>query len=238
MSLRALRTRFVDAPGSLGGRSRARRWEALHTLFPALADMDVVDLGGTVRSWLRAPLMPRSVLVVNLVAEEPPPGGPVQCVQADACDLPSRVADASYDLVFSNSLIEHVGGHARRQQLAEAVHRLAPRHWIQAPYRYFPVEPHWLFPGFQFLPLHLRARIVQRWPLGHSRIGDFDHALAAAAGVELPSKTEFHLYFPDSALLLERLGPLTKSLVAVGGSETLGQEDRGRQRRLQEFTAA
>ena len=29
---------------------------------------------------------------------------------------------------------------------------------VQTPYRYFPVEPHWLFPGLQFLPMGLRAR--------------------------------------------------------------------------------
>ena len=32
-----------------------------------------------------------------------------------------------------------------------------PKSVVQIPYRYFPIEPHWLFPGLQFLPQ--RARI-------------------------------------------------------------------------------
>ena len=44
---RALRNRFVDAPGSLGERLRVARWERLRGLFPAIEDMAVVDLGGT-----------------------------------------------------------------------------------------------------------------------------------------------------------------------------------------------
>ena len=65
-------------------------------------------------------------------------------------------APMSYDVVFSNSLLEHVGGHAQRAALAREVRSLAPRHWVQTPYRYFPLEPHWLFPGMQF-PLEAQA---------------------------------------------------------------------------------
>ncbi len=39
--------------------------------------------------------------------------------------------------------------------------------WVQTPYRYFPIEPHWIFPGFQFLPLSARTEISRRWPLGN-----------------------------------------------------------------------
>ena len=38
---------------------------------------------------------------------------------------------------------------------------LAQLHWVQTPYRYFPVEPHFLFPGFQFLPLTVRAVLMR-----------------------------------------------------------------------------
>ena len=31
---------------------------------------------------------------------------------------------------------------------------------MQTPYRYFPIEPHWLFPGMQFLPLPVRWSIA------------------------------------------------------------------------------
>jgi hypothetical protein len=71
-----------------------------------------------------------------------------------------------FDLIYSNSVIEHVGGHWRRERYAETVHHFADHHWIQTPYRYFPVEPHWLFPFFQHLPISVKATITARWPMG------------------------------------------------------------------------
>lgn len=216
-----LRQRFVESPGSLGQRSRDRRWRALQRLFPDLSRLRVLDLGGTVESWQRAPVTPARVVVVNLEPQEPDSNRHIETLTADACELdPSGLADEC-DLVYSNSLIEHVGGHVRRLQLADVVNRLAPRYWIQAPYRYFPVEPHWLAPGLQFLPLAARVRVVRRWPLGHGRPADLTAALRDVTEVELPSKTEMRMCFPDAALLLDTVGPLTKSLICVRGSDHL-----------------
>jgi hypothetical protein len=196
---------------------RMRRWQALRAVFPDVEQMEVVDLGGTVESWKRAPVRPRRVTVINLTSETPVHESGIDTVQADACELDVDGLERRVDLVYCNSVIEHVGGHARRRQLSETIHRLAPRHWVQAPYRYFPVEPHWLFPGLQFLPLALRARLVRRWPLGSRRPSDLAAAVEDVAGVELPSKTEMRLCFPGSTLLRETIGPLTKSLIAVRG---------------------
>ena len=82
----------------------------------------------------------------------------ITAVKGDACDLPELLHGENYDFVYSNSLLEHVGGHVQRQKLAESVHSLANRHWIQTPYRYFPIEPHWVFPAFQWLPYEARVQ--------------------------------------------------------------------------------
>ncbi len=102
MNLHALRRRFVDAPDSMGARWRARRWEWLREAFPALDQMSVVDVGGRVDSWLRAPVRPKHVHVINL--EEQPSELPdwAEVDHADACALPDRLASRRYDLVFSN----------------------------------------------------------------------------------------------------------------------------------------
>jgi Methyltransferase domain len=175
----------------------------------------VIDLGGTAETWLRADVRPASVHVVNLEPEAPSRVPWIRSDQADACDLPAHIRSASYDLVFSNAVIEHVGGHAQRMKFAKAVHRLAPRHWIQTPYRYFPIEPHWLFPGFQFLPVTVRARISQSWPLTHTRSIGREQGLSAAMGVELIGRSEMAFYFPASVLKSERMAGLVKSLIAI-----------------------
>jgi hypothetical protein len=194
---------------------RQRRWEWFRSAFPDIESMSVIDLGGTAEAWLRAPVRPAHVHVVNLEAGPSDTPAWIRADQADACDLPSHIRNSNYDVVFSNSVIEHVGGHSQRMRFAEAVHKLADGHWVQTPYRYFPIEPHWLFPGFQFLPLPLRAEISHRWPLAHTRSQDRQDGLQAAMGVELLGRTEMASYFPDSTLRTERVAGLVKSLIAT-----------------------
>ncbi|GAA1505794.1 hypothetical protein GCM10009677_42740 [Sphaerisporangium rubeum] len=213
--LNSLRSRFVDAPDSLGAKARARRWHWFAQRFPDLSEMSVIDLGGTVSAWLRAPVRPARVRVVNL--EKPPTDLPdwVRADVADACDLPREIRAEGYDLVFSNAVIEHVGGHLRRQLFADAVHELADRHWVQTPYRYFPVEPHFLFPGFQYLPIAARTALLRRWPLVHTPTSDREAARTIVMEVELLSITEMRHYFPSSQIHYERLGGLVKSVIAM-----------------------
>jgi hypothetical protein len=211
----ALRERLVDAPGSIGDRLRTARWQRLAGCFPGLAAMRVVDLGGTAEMWQRAPVHPAHVHVVNLA---PPPAelpGWITAGTADVTDPAVAAGLGSYDLVFSNATIEHVGGHGARRRFAAAVRSLAPLHWVQTPYRYFPVEPHFVAPGFQFLPLAARARLVRRWPLTHSRPASHQEALDAVIGVELLGRAEMRHLFPGSILLSERVLGVTKSLIAV-----------------------
>jgi hypothetical protein len=214
MAARTLRYRFVTSPGSAGEQRRLRRWEWFNGTFPDLDLMSVLDLGGTAPSWMRAPVRPASVHIINL--EEPDEDLPswICATKGSACDIPPA-AIGHYDLVYSNSVIEHVGGHYQRERFAETVHAMAPAHWVQAPYRYFPVEPHWLCPGFQFLPLAARAFLVRHWPLRPASPNSTQAALRDALSVELPSRSEMRFYFPESEIRVERLCGLPKSLIAV-----------------------
>jgi len=211
-----LRNRLVDSPTSVAANFRRRRWDQLFNQFPDLESMTVIDLGGRANTWLSAPRHPRHVHVLNL---EPPESTTLpewMTVQyGDACALPAEVLERRYDLVFSNSVLEHVGGHANRAAFANSVHHLADRHWIQTPYRYFPLEPHWLFPWFQHLPVALRAWIACRWPMAHSPAASRADAIEQVMEVELLSRTEMAAYFRDSRIVTERVGPFVKSIVAV-----------------------
>jgi hypothetical protein len=217
----AVRSRLVDSPASVGARKRAERWALLRALFPQIESMRVVDLGGTVESWRRAPVRPASVTVVNLFEPGESDEPWLTPVTGDACRaraaLEAAGADTDYDLVFSNSLLEHVGGHSQRVALAHEVHALAPRHWVQTPYRYFPVEPHWLFPGLQFLPVAARARAAKAWPLAHSRPADATAAMSEVQWTELVGIAEMRAYFPTSRIVKEKVAGLTKSITAVAG---------------------
>jgi hypothetical protein len=216
---RSLRKVFVESPGSLGAKARAKRWHLLDKAFPAFREMDVVDLGGTVDSWLRAPVRPNNVTVGNLYEPGESAEPWLTPVTGDACLAQSVLGAAGlptrYDVAFSNSLLEHVGGHAMRCALAGQVKSIADFHWIQTPYRYFPIEPHWLFPMMQFMPVNVRTVIAQTWPLANSRANDPVEARSVVQWTDLIGIAQMRSYFPDSEIVLERAFGLTKSLMAV-----------------------
>jgi hypothetical protein len=211
-----LSERIIDPAhaGSLAARVRARRWLTFIERFPDIAQMSVLDLGGTAGAWRLVPTRPARLVLLNVAdsGELEDAHG----VLGDACDPPDQVRRERFDLVFSNSLLEHVGGHWRRERFAEVVRAQGDHYWIQTPYRYFPLEPHYVGPLFQFLPLATRARLVARWPLGSlATVKDPAVCLAQAQQTELVSRTEMRGYFPDAELLSERVLGAPKSLIAV-----------------------
>jgi hypothetical protein len=195
--------------------------------------MSVLDLGGRVDTWQLVPNRPKHVHLVNL--EQPPSDLPqwAEADHADACALPQHVLRRRYDLVYSNSVIEHVGGHERRLRFAEAVRTLADAYWVQTPYRYFPIEPHWIAPAMQFLPVAVRTSLAYRWPLSHTRPRDHEEALESVLWTELLDRTQLRHYFPDAVVWVERVFGMTKSLMAVRAPDPLaGKHDGGAGRLL------
>ncbi len=216
---KSLRERVVDGPESLGARARSRRWEVFRHAFPEVENMAVLDLGGTAEAWRRAPVKPKTVVVLNLTEPGTSDDPSVTPVAGDACNARAALAaagiDQQFDLVFSNSLLEHVGGHASRAAVASEVAALAPYHWVQTPNRYFPVEPHWLFPGMQFLPVRLRVTVAEKWPLSHTPPTSHQDAQENVLWTELIGVSELRAYFPESEIFKERMAGLTKSITAV-----------------------
>jgi hypothetical protein len=111
-----------DRAGSFTHQIRQRRNEEIRRRFPRLADMRVLDLGGTAVSWRTSGLRADCVTLVNLDHPEDPDEPWMKVVCADAC----TGGFGTYDLVLSNSLMEHLGGHARRRQFADVVQESAP----------------------------------------------------------------------------------------------------------------
>lgn len=210
-----LSARFVDTDNtsSLSTRARMARWKRFEAAFPDFRDMRVLDLGGTPNYWSLAPGAPAHVTTVNLASFSS--SAAVTAITGDACNPPPEVFEQPYDLVVSNSLVEHVGGHAQRARLAAVVHRAAERHWVQTPYRYFPIEPHWMAPGIQFLPFEARVQATLMWRLGNRYTNDRQAAIDSVNEIELIGLTQMREYFPQSIIWRERLAGFIKSIVAI-----------------------
>jgi len=83
----------------------------------------------------------------------------IRYVQGDACELP--FADGEFDIVFSNAVIEHVGGRERPRRLVSEATRVGRRMFVMTPNRRFPVEVHTRLPFVHWLPDALSHRLYR-----------------------------------------------------------------------------
>jgi SAM-dependent methyltransferase len=74
----------------------------------------------------------------------------IEYVQGDACALP--FPNGAFDVVFSNAVIEHVGGRDRQRALVTEALRVGRRVFITTPNRRFPIEVHTRLPLVHWLP--------------------------------------------------------------------------------------
>ena len=206
-------------PDSLASRLRRQRMQGfLDLLAPFPPPVRILDVGGTAGFWLRnAPALPKPVhltlLNLDAVATEGLPN--TVAVAGDARNL-RQFADGSFDLCFSNSVIEHVGTFTDQQAMAREVQRVARAFFIQTPNRWFPLEPHFLFPCWQFLPVPLRAALHRRFRLGWMPAQpDPVRARREVEEIRLLTTAEMHQLFPTAEIRPEKIGSLTKSLMAI-----------------------
>ncbi|WP_242928256.1 class I SAM-dependent methyltransferase [Pontibacter vulgaris] len=141
-------------------------------------------------------------------------------IAGNACDL-SYFENKCFDVVFSNSVIEHLFTKQAQQQMASEVQRVGKNYYIQTPNLYFPVEPHWIFPLFQFLPFDLKVALTLNFDLGHyKKAANKEAAIQRVKEVRLLSEKEMKSLFADGEIYRERIGGLTKSITLYKFSKT------------------
>jgi hypothetical protein len=205
---------------SLATRMRRRRFELFLSLLQRLeGHVEILDIGGTQEFWdLMLGEDPRDIRVTLLNIEHQLVSSPrfVSAV-GDARAMP-RFPSGSFDVVFSNSVIEHVGGYENQRLMANEIRRVGRRFFVQTPNKRFPLEPHFLFPWFQYLPLATRAWLVNRFNVGwYKRIPDARAARAEVESIQLLTKGRFSALFPGALVHEEKIAGLTKSFVAISG---------------------
>ena len=202
---------------SLSRRFRRRRMQRFVRECRITADTRVLDIGGTPDNWEFVAIPPRLVLL-NMPRAKAELAGAAQWVAGDGRSLPFR--DSAFDVVFSNSVIEHVGDAASQQRFASEVARVGRTYWVQTPNRWFPVEQHLLTPFVHWLPKRWQAAVVRRFtvwsaltrPTPDRRDFYIEHFLR---DIRLLSGRQVQALFPGARIVRERFLGLTKSLIAV-----------------------
>jgi hypothetical protein len=125
-------------------------------------------------------------------------------------------ADHSFDIAFSNSVIEHVGTLDAQRAFAEELRWVGRQVWVQTPARSFFFEPHLLALFIHFLPLSWQRRLVRNFSLWgwltRPSQASVDRVLRE---LRLLDYATFRALFPDCEIRRERFLGFTKAFVAV-----------------------
>jgi hypothetical protein len=212
-----------DDPASIGSKLRRRRsgplCDLIERIYFAKGSCSILDLGGTERYWniLGEDFLRERNCEVVLLNQAPIPvrsTGIFRVELGDACAVAAK--DNSFDIVHSNSVIEHVGGWQRARAFSAEARRLAPSYFVQTPNFWFPWEPHFGFPFFQLLPIPVRAALLQRGRRGfYRRCENLSSAVDIVESIRLLDIRMIRELFPDATILRERFLGLTKSFVAI-----------------------
>jgi Methyltransferase domain len=170
----------------------------------------IIDLGGESGIWQHVDI-PLHVTILNL----PDSGinhyavGPhTFCfLEGDATEA-KPLLDNSFDIVFSNSVIEHVGDSSMQSKFASEVFRLAPRYFIQTPSKYFPLEAHTGLPFWWYYPEWLKQYFHRQWK---RRIPAWNQMIL---GTRFLDKNHFEKLFPGCNFETERIASFPKSYIA------------------------
>jgi predicted SAM-dependent methyltransferase len=173
-----------------------------------------LDIGGTVRFWADEEYQKKDVLITILnLRPDKSDYANISVIGDDACDL-SIFKDDAFDIAFSNSLIEHLYTKENQVKMPNEAMRVARYFFIQTPNRYFPIDPHFKFPFFQFLPKSVQVFLQTKTSLINGTKYNRAYAEEIVNEIRLLSKEEMLKMFPLCNLYTERFLGFPKSFIA------------------------
>jgi hypothetical protein len=219
MTINYMKIKFLNPNRaiSISQRFREKRFKFFISLLKKVDSdkaIQILDIGGTENFWERMNFTENNNIIItllNLKKVETKKRNLIS-VKGDACDL-SSFKEKQFDVVFSNSVIEHLFSFENQKKMADEVIRVGRYYYVQSPNYYFPLEPHWLFPFFQFLPFSVRVFLTMNFNLGYykKRLTKED-AIKTVQEVKLLTEKQMKELFPSARVYREIFFGLTKSI--------------------------
>lgn len=206
----------VERPGSFANRMRGKRFQRFEELASRLPrPISILDIGGTVELWIQRGWADKEDVQITLVniQEDRRKHTRILSRIGDATDL-CDFSDKSIDVVFSNSVIEHLCTRENQAAMAKEIMRVGRDFWVQTPNWWFPMEPHFQVPGWQWMPRSLRIRILMRRACGRrGPCATYADAASLVDEIRLLTGRELADLFPTAQVVPERLAGLVKSWI-------------------------
>jgi len=187
---------------------RVKRFNKFIELLQPNRKMSLLDVGGYPWTWTVHPPVVGSITCINIHPVDWDPASAldhnIRTVVGDGCEL--KFEDNSFDIVFSNSVIEHVGSLEKQQAFAKECQRVGKNLWIQTPARECPIEPHYLAPFVHWMTPDTQRKLLRHF----TPWGLFEKPSASAieeiiAKTHLLSIEEWSMLFYDCSIYKENL---------------------------------
>lgn len=201
---------------SLHKRFRERRFRRTEQLIRSLLvekeKITILDVGGRPVYWEMLPQDLRAVTQITCLNF----GGELDTYSSEASNLSVTTTtgdgrdmpqfnNASFDIVHSNSVIEHVGSLRDMAAFAAETRRVGKAYYVQTPNFWFPIEPHYAFPFIHWLPEQARLWLHTHISLGYAHKCSFETALERIDHTKMIGSFMLRQLFPDAEISKERL---------------------------------
>lgn len=210
-----MQAQAADFWGKVELNARQRRHQVLASLLKTFkSPPTILDIGGTMDYWKTLGVSHKlASCIVLLNMFEQPVNDVFESVTGDARDL-SRYRDQQFDLVFSNSVIGHVGAFGDQLRMAREMQRVGKSFFLQTPNHGFPLDWRTRIPYFHWLPVPAQAWCFERFGVGsYAKAADRAQAVEWAMRIRNIRRGELARLFPGATVVDERVCGFTKSFM-------------------------
>lgn len=198
---------------SLGNQFREKRFSFFLKKFNKMQKpISILDVGGKINFWENRGLAGNNdykITVLNIEKEKSNYSN-INCLIGDATNL-NQFNNKSFDIVHSNSVIEHLYNFENQKKMASEIMRVGQKYIVQTPNKYFFIEPHYLLPFFNIVPEKLKYLILTKTKLSRLKKWDKNFAKQYIKEIRLLSLKEMKELFPNSKIYFEKFLGMNKS---------------------------
>jgi hypothetical protein len=197
---------------------RRKRMRLFFDIFKICKPIKILDVGGTPSLWewyaTEDSIMHMSITLLNLrcYGTSSSRGIKYKYMIGNALCLPFK--NKSFDIVFSNSLIDHLYTFDNQKIFASEVMRVGKGYFIQTWNKKFPYEPHYLTPFIHFAPKTLQKRAIRYLTLYGLIAKPSQELINDLVDQIIPStKLEIRTLFPNAYLIENKVLGITKDFI-------------------------
>ena len=215
----------INIPGNLSSKLRRKRFQVFNDCLKntEMKNPRILDIGGYSKYWdqLNDYFNSKYSPVLVNISKDWIEDSKYSSIVGDGKSL-DFIKDKSFDVAYSNSVIEHMPNFEDQQKMIKNIKRVAKYYFIQTPAFISPLEPHFLFPFFHWLPIKWRVWLVRHFDLGwFKKTKDINGAKNLVESIRILKKKELKSIDIWAKIYFERVILIPKSYIMTNFFEKI-----------------